>query len=160
MVPQVILTKKYPQTTLSDMMEDLLTSLKSKNPQVKDATLKFFNRCLSNTRIPPAKGDIKPIAESLIILLGDSFEPIRASAQEGLGILMKIIGERALNPFLEPVDDIKKAKVKEAFEKATVKCKAGGSAPPKPPAAAPPPPTKVSAIHFSDASCETDKSPQ
>jgi cytoskeleton-associated protein 5 len=54
---------------------------------------------------------------------------------------MKIFGERMLNPYLEPVDDLKKAKVKEALEKVTVKCKAGApppSAPPKPGPSAPP----------------------
>ncbi len=49
---------------------------------------------------------------------------------------MKMVGERPLNALMDGLADVRKAKVKEAFEKATVKCKAGG--PPKP-AAAPPP---------------------
>ena len=53
-----------------------------------------------------------------------------------MGVFMKIVGERAMNPVLEPLDDIKKTKVKEAFDKAVVKCKVGGAAP-APRAAAP-----------------------
>ena len=47
-----------------------------------------------------------------------------------MGTLMKIIGERALAPQMEAMDDLRKAKVKEFFDKAVVKCKVG-SAPAK-----------------------------
>jgi len=50
---------------------------------------------------------------------------------------MKMVGERPLNALLESLADVRKAKVMEAFEKATVKCKAGTG-----PAAAKVPPTK------------------
>ncbi|KAF9519981.1 hypothetical protein BS47DRAFT_1370532 [Hydnum rufescens UP504] len=126
----------FATTTFPDITEDLMNSMKSKNPQVQERTLKFFNRCLSTTKIPPNKTDVKPICELLVTLLSDGFEPTRASSQQGLGIMMKIIGERALNPFME------------AFEAATIKCKIAGPAPPKPPppaTAAPKraPPSKV-----------------
>jgi cytoskeleton-associated protein 5 len=49
---------------------------------------------------------------------------------------MKMVGERPLNAIMDAIADVRKAKVKEAYEKATVKCKAGGAAPPR--AAAPP----------------------
>ncbi|KDQ20349.1 hypothetical protein BOTBODRAFT_153038 [Botryobasidium botryosum FD-172 SS1] len=136
------LDEVFATSSLPDLTEDILNSLKVKNPQVKEGTLKFLVRCLSNTRIPPAKADVKPMSETLAALLEDSFEPIRIAAAEGLGTLMKIVGERQLNPVVDPLDDLRKAKVKEAFEKAIVKCKSG-AAPPKPPppkpAAAPPP---------------------
>lgn len=48
---------------------------------------------------------------------------------------MKMVGERALGAAMDGLADVRKAKVKEAFEKATVKAKAGASAPPKPPPA-------------------------
>jgi cytoskeleton-associated protein 5 len=53
---------------------------------------------------------------------------------------MKMVGERPLNALLESLADVRKAKVMEAFEKATVKCKAGTG-----PAAAKVPPTKKAA---------------
>ncbi|KAG8879893.1 Microtubule-associated protein, microtubule dynamics during spindle orientation [Tulasnella sp. 331] len=126
----------FETTTLPDVTEYVLVTLKSKNPQVKEGTAKFLARCLSTTKVPPAKGDLKPMAETLASLLEDGFEPVRAAAAEGLGSLLKIVGERQLNPFLDPLDDLRKAKVKEAAEKATVKYKAGGAPPPKPSAPA------------------------
>ena len=119
------------QITLSDITEEIFTTLKSKNPQVKEGTVKFLGRALSTTKVPPAKGDVKPMSEILVALLEDGFEPVRAAAADGLGALMKIVGERQLNSVIDPLDDIRKAKVKEAFEKATVRCKFG-AAPPKP----------------------------
>jgi cytoskeleton-associated protein 5 len=49
---------------------------------------------------------------------------------------MKMVGERPLNALMEPLADVRKAKVKEAFEKANVKCKSGAGVPSKPAAAA------------------------
>jgi cytoskeleton-associated protein 5 len=43
---------------------------------------------------------------------------------------MKMVGERPLNALIDGLADVRKAKVKEAYEKATVKCKAGAGVPP------------------------------
>jgi len=124
---------------------------------VREGTLKFLNRCLSTTRIAPNKPDLKPYSEALVELLGDSQGSIRNAAQEGLALFMKIFGERMLNPYLEPVDDLKKGKVKEALEKVTVKCKAGSAPAPAPPKPASGPP-KVWRSPFCE-SCSTDMTP-
>jgi cytoskeleton-associated protein 5 len=105
---------------------------------VKEGTLKFINRCLANSTTPPLANQIKPLSESLANLLEDSFEGARNEAAVGLGTLMKIVGERLLNPIMEPMAEVRKVKVKEAFENATVRCKSGK----KP---APPAPTKPAA---------------
>lgn len=52
---------------------------------------------------------------------------------------MKMVGERPLNAIMDSIDDLRKVKVKEAYEKATVKSKVGAGAAPK---ASAPPPTK------------------
>ena len=98
--------------------------------------MKFLTRCLSTTVIPPAQPQVKPLSEALAGLLEDSFEGARNEAAIALGTLMKIIGERPLNAIMDQLADVRKVKVKDAYEKATVKCKAGAGAPPK---AAPPP---------------------
>lgn len=49
-----------------------------------------------------------------------------------------MIGERPLNAIMDGLPDVRKSKVKEAYEKATVKAKAGATGPPKPSG----PPTK------------------
>lgn len=43
-----------------------------------------------------------------------------------------------MNATMDGLADVRKAKVKEAYEKATVKCKAGSGSAAKPPARAPP----------------------
>jgi len=40
---------------------------------------------------------------------------------------MKILGERAFNPYIEGVGELQMAKVKDAFGKAEIRYKAGGS---------------------------------
>lgn len=127
----------YQSTSLSDILEETLDFLKHKTPQVKIETAKFVSRCLSTTKTIPKPAEIKSIIEHSIKLLSDTQEPVRSGGAQILGIVMKIIGERAMTPFLESVDDIKKNKIKEWYEKAEVKAKPGKPTPL--PAAAPPP---------------------
>ncbi|KAJ3928530.1 MAG: microtubule associated protein [Lentinula lateritia] len=117
-------------TTLPDIIPDLSPALGHKNPQVKEGTLKFLHRCLAISRTPIQPPQVKPLAESLASLLEDSFEGCRNEAANCLGTLMKMVGERSLNAVVDSLADVRKAKIKEAFEKATVKCKVGGAAPP------------------------------
>ncbi|KAG8823574.1 Microtubule-associated protein, microtubule dynamics during spindle orientation, partial [Serendipita sp. 399] len=126
----------FATVSFPDIIPDVLPHLSSKNPQVKEGAVKFLHRCMLSTKTPPAPAQVKPLSEAVASLLGDSAEPVRNEAAETLGVFMKIIGERAMNPVLEPLDDIRKAKIKESFDKAVVKCKVGSAAP-APRAAAP-----------------------
>lgn len=129
----------FMSTTLSDCLEDILEHLKHKNPQVKQETLKFLIRCLRTTRQVPAKPEIKSIADAGTKLLTESTEIVRSGGAEILGTLMKILGERAMNPYLDGLDEIRKTKIKEFFETAEVKAKERPKpiiAPPKPAPAA------------------------
>ena len=125
--------------------------MKNKNPQVKEGTLKFLARCLATSPDALPGPQIKPVSDALAPLLEDSFEAARNEAATCLGTLMKMVGERPLNALMDSLADVRKAKVKEAYEKATVKAKAGGPAKPaakpapasKPPAKAAPPPKKA-----------------
>ncbi|KAL4265310.1 CLASP family protein [Pleurotus pulmonarius] len=132
----------FTTTTLSDIIPDLSSALSSKNPQVKEGTLKFLARCLSTAKSPILGPQIKPMAESLATLLEDSHEGARNEAAICMGTLMKMVGERPLNAVVDSLADVRKAKVKEAYEKATVKCKSGAPAPPKPVASATAPSSK------------------
>ena len=122
------------QTTLADILPDILPFLGNKNPQVKEGTLKFLGRCLATSSAPIPPPQVKPTSEALASLLEDSVEGARNEAASCLGTLMKMVGERPLNALMDGIADVRKVKVKEAYEKATVKCKAAGAAP-KPPAA-------------------------
>lgn len=114
-----------PQTVLSDVSEDIATFAKHKNPQVRTETLKWLARCLATTTSPPTKADTKVFSEAATPALGDSFEPVRAAAVDVFGTLMKVVGERALNPVLADIDDIRKAKIREVFDKVQVRCAPG-----------------------------------
>ena len=105
--------------------------MKSKNPQVKEGTLKFLGRCLASSTSPIQPAQVKPLSESLAALLEDGFEGARNEAATCLGTLMKMVGERPLNALMDGLADVRKAKVKESYEKAVVKCKSAGPVPSK-----------------------------
>ncbi|KAH7234174.1 hypothetical protein FSOLCH5_001960 [Fusarium solani] len=132
----------FASTDLTECLEDITAYLSNKNPQVKEGTMKFLIRCLRTTRDVPSKAEQATICESGKKLLSESSPALRDGGAEILGTVMKIIGERAMTPQLEGLDDIRRNKVKEFFETAEVKAKEK----PKPkPAAAPKaaPPKKV-----------------
>ncbi|CAA7271728.1 unnamed protein product [Cyclocybe aegerita] len=135
----------FSTTTLNDIIPDLDPSLKSKNPQVKEGTLKFLGRCLASATTPIQQAQVKPLAEALAALLEDGFEGARNESATCFGYLMKMVGERPLNATMDTVADIRKAKIKEAFEKAVVKCKAGSAPPPA--KKAPPSKAPAKALH-------------
>ncbi|KAL8369740.1 hypothetical protein RB595_000193 [Gaeumannomyces hyphopodioides] len=157
------LDQVFLATSLTECLEDITTYLVHKNPQVKENTTKFLVRCLRNTRDVPSKAEIQSMVELAKKLLAESTEGLRAGGAEILGTIMKIIGERGMNAHLDGLDDIRKTKIKEFFDKAEVKAKerpkpiiapkpaaappkkaVGGAkrAPAKRPAAAAPPPPK------------------
>ncbi|KAL8977902.1 MAG: hypothetical protein Q9177_006537, partial [Variospora cf. flavescens] len=128
----------FASTGLSECLEDILEFLKHKNPQVKAETLKFLIRCLKTTREAPSKTEVKLIAETANKLLTDSSEPTRAGGAEVLGTVMKIMGDRAMGPYLDGLDDIRKTKIKEYCDAAEVKAKDKPKPVAPPPKAAPP----------------------
>jgi hypothetical protein len=138
---------RQAQTSLADILGDVQAALNSKNPQTKEGSLKFLGRCLSTTPTAISSAQIKPLSEQLAGLMEDQFEGARNEAAVCLGTLMKMVGERPLGAVMESLADVRKVKVKDAFEKATVKAKAGGpakaasarAAPPSKPASTKPP---------------------
>ncbi|KAL2157321.1 hypothetical protein VTH06DRAFT_6259 [Thermothelomyces fergusii] len=124
-------------TSLTECLEDITAFLVHKNPQVKEGTMKFLVRCLRTTKEVPSKQEIASMVESAKKLLAESSEALRSGGAEILGTIMKIIGERAMNPHMEGLDDIRKSKIKEFYETAEVKAK--DKPKPPPPAARPPP---------------------
>lgn len=127
----------FEATSLTDCFEDITTYLGNKNPQVKEGTMKFLIRCLRTTKTVPAKPEIVSICDSGKKLLSESSPVLRDGGAEILGTVMKIIGERAMTPHMESLDEIRKTKVKEFFATAEVKAKEKPKAPP-PAARAPP----------------------
>lgn len=128
----------FLSTGLTDCLDDILEFLKHKNPQVKSETLRFLIRCLKSTRDVPSKLEVKSIAEAATKLLTESVEATRSGGAEVLGTLMKIMGERAMGPYMDGLDEIRKTKIKEYFDAAEVKAKDRPKPVAPPPKAAPP----------------------
>ncbi|GAC71621.1 cdk activating kinase [Moesziomyces antarcticus T-34] len=116
----------FQTVAFSDILEPIFTGIKHKNPAVKTESIRFLVRCLRTTRVAPAKADIKPIAEALVSAMADGSPDVRDAGAAGLGTLMKLIGERPMNVFLDGLDDIKKGKVQDEFKSAEVRVKMGG----------------------------------
>ncbi|KAI0534850.1 armadillo-type protein [Xylaria digitata] len=131
------LDQVFLATSFTECLEDILAFLNHKNPQVKEGTMKFLVRCLRTTRDVPSKQEVSSIVEAAKKLLSESSEGLRSGGAEVLGTVMKIVGERAMNPHMEALDDIRKTKVKEFFEKAEVKAKDKPKPTPAPAARAP-----------------------
>ncbi|SGZ22076.1 BQ5605_C022g09426 [Microbotryum silenes-dioicae] len=112
--------------SMNEIVEDIVTFAKDKNPSVKEQTIKWCTRCLKVVPSPPQRSDIDQLIAVLSLALADSAEPVRIAAAEALGYLMKVCGERAMGGKIEELDDLRKAKVKEAYEKAETKCTNGG----------------------------------
>lgn len=125
----------FTASSLTDCLEDIIEFLKHKNPQVKEGTMKFLIRCLKTTRTAPSKPEVTTICEAAKKLLSESSEGLRSGGAEVLGTVMKIMGERAMGPHMEGLDEIRKTKIKECFDVAEVKAK---DKPKPPPAAAAP----------------------
>ncbi|KAG6897806.1 hypothetical protein C0992_010882 [Termitomyces sp. T32_za158] len=119
----------FSTMTLADVIPDIEPAMKSKNPQVKEGTLKFLSRCLTTSSSPIQAAQVKPISEALAALLEDGFEGARNEAAICLGTLMRMVGERPLIAIMEGLADVRKAKVKEAYDKAMVKCTSTQPAP-------------------------------
>lgn len=108
---------------LSDCLDDFSEFSKHKNPQVRSETAKLLIRTLTTTPHPPSDAERKLIADIAVRLMAESVEALRTNGAQILGTLMKITGERALNPSMEGLDNVRTEKVKEFFAAATVKAR-------------------------------------
>lgn len=111
----------YPSTTLDAMQEDLMEALNNKNPSIKAETASFLARAFARTQ-PAAlnKKLIKAYTTALLKTLNESDPTVRDCSAEALGTLLKLLGEKAVNPHLVDVDALKMAKIKECSEKAEI----------------------------------------
>uniref|UniRef100_A0A8C4MF70 Cytoskeleton-associated protein 5 n=1 Tax=Equus asinus TaxID=9793 RepID=A0A8C4MF70_EQUAS len=105
-------------TTLQNISEDVLAVMDNKNPTIKQQTSLFiarsFRHCTAST-LP--KSLLKPFCAALLKHINDSAPEVRDAAFEALGTALKVVGEKAVNPFLNDVDKLKLDKIKECSEK-------------------------------------------
>lgn len=105
-------------TTLQNLSEDVLAVMDNKNPTIKQQTSLFlarsFRHCTPST-LPKAL--LKPFCAALLKQINDSAPEVRDAAFEALGTALKVVGEKAVNPFLTDVDKLKLDRIKECAEK-------------------------------------------
>ncbi|XP_057185061.1 cytoskeleton-associated protein 5 isoform X3 [Triplophysa rosa] len=131
-------------TTLQNISEDVLAVMDNKNPSIKQQASLFlarsFRHCTPST-LP--KSVLKPFCAAFLKQVNDSAPEVRDAAFEALGTAMKVVGEKAVNPFLTEVDKLKLDKIKECADKVELaggkKGDGGGVKKAKPAAKAPPP---------------------
>ncbi|XP_053545282.1 cytoskeleton-associated protein 5 [Bombina bombina] len=137
-------------TTLQNISEDVLGVMDNKNPAIKQQASLFlarsFRHCTPST-LP--KSLLKPFCAALLKQINDSAPEVRDAAYEALGTAQKVVGEKAVNPFLTDVDKLKLDRIKECADKAELAYgKKGGASSgdkkeTKAPTAAPGKPTSV-----------------
>ncbi|XP_015786397.1 cytoskeleton-associated protein 5-A [Tetranychus urticae] len=110
-------------STMEAILEDVISALDSKNPQIRTETASFISRFCANTN-PASWGNKKmlvPLVEALLKGLNYNDPAVRDASAEALGTIMKVMSEKSMTPYLGDVDALKMAKIKEYFEKAEVK---------------------------------------
>ncbi|PIA19092.1 ARM repeat-containing protein [Coemansia reversa NRRL 1564] len=109
---------------LSAIGDHYFTGATHKNPQTRAEAHRLLQRCFAVVPTRPGKGDVKRYADQLKVGLDDGDAGVREAAAECLGTLSKLVTAKVLEPFIEGVDNIKKGKINEYAEKATVEAKA------------------------------------
>ncbi|XP_072291892.1 cytoskeleton-associated protein 5 isoform X2 [Eucyclogobius newberryi] len=108
-------------TTLQNVSEDVLAVMDNKNPSIKQQASLFLARSIRHcTQATIPKAVLKPLCAALIKQVNDSAPEVRDAAFEALGTAMKVVGEKAVNPFLADLDKLKLDKIKESADKVEV----------------------------------------
>uniref|UniRef100_A0A3Q3VRP5 TOG domain-containing protein n=1 Tax=Mola mola TaxID=94237 RepID=A0A3Q3VRP5_MOLML len=99
-------------TTLQNLSDDILAVMDNKNPSIKQQASLFlarsFRHCTQST-VP--KSVLKSFCAALLKQVNDSAPEVRDAAFEALGTALKVVGEKAVNPFLTDLDKLKLDKV-------------------------------------------------
>ncbi|CAJ1057301.1 cytoskeleton-associated protein 5 isoform X2 [Xyrichtys novacula] len=108
----------FHTTTLQNLSEDILGVMDNKNPSIKQQASLFLARSFRHcTQATLPKSVLKPFCAALIKQVNDSAPEVRDAAFEALGTAMKVVGEKAVNPFLTDLDKLKQDKIKESADK-------------------------------------------
>ncbi|XP_034021554.1 cytoskeleton-associated protein 5-A-like isoform X1 [Thalassophryne amazonica] len=90
----------------------------NKNPSIKQQASLFLARSFRHcTQAMLPKSILKPLCAALTKQVNDSSPEVRDAAVEALGTSMKVVREKAVNPFLADLDKLKKDKIKECANK-------------------------------------------
>uniref|UniRef100_A0A8C7H2U5 Cytoskeleton associated protein 5 n=1 Tax=Oncorhynchus kisutch TaxID=8019 RepID=A0A8C7H2U5_ONCKI len=114
-------------TTLQNISEDVLGVMDNKNPSIKQQASLFLARSFRHcTQATLPKSMLKAFCPAFLKQVNDSAPEVRDAAYEALGTAMKVVGEKAVNPFLADLDKLKLDKIKESADKVELPGKKGG----------------------------------
>uniref|UniRef100_A0A8C7LY45 Cytoskeleton associated protein 5 n=1 Tax=Oncorhynchus mykiss TaxID=8022 RepID=A0A8C7LY45_ONCMY len=100
-------------TTLQNISEDVLGVMDNKNPSIKQQASLFLARSFRHcTQATLPKSMLKAFCPAFLKQVNDSAPEVRDAAYEALGTAMKVVGEKAVNPFLADLDKLKLDKVR------------------------------------------------
>lgn len=117
----------YPSISFEVLQEDLIEALNNKNPAVKAETASFMARAFTVTQPTVLnKKLLKTLITALLKTLNEPDPVVRDAAADAIGTVMKLMGEKAIAPFLTEVDALKQAKIKEFSDKAVINIKISG----------------------------------
>ncbi|CEP62686.1 Stu2p LALA0_S06e01354g [Lachancea lanzarotensis] len=111
-------------------LEETLRFMAHKTPQVRMESTKFLTHLLQTWK-PEAHNPndelviklVPDISQAALKIVGDTQPAIRDTGYECIATLMKLVGEREVSDVIDNLDNLKKKKVYEHFERAQV---AGG----------------------------------
>ncbi|KAM9502287.1 cytoskeleton-associated protein 5-like isoform 5-T5 [Salvelinus alpinus] len=114
-------------TSLQNISEDVLGVMDNKNPSIKQQASLFLARSFRHcTQATLPKSMLKAFCPAFLKQVNDSAPEVRDAAYEALGTAMKVVGEKAVNPFLADLDKLKLDKIKESADKVELPGKKGG----------------------------------
>ncbi|XP_076268302.1 protein mini spindles-like isoform X2 [Rhynchophorus ferrugineus] len=148
----------YLTTNIEAILDDVLETLNNKNPSVKSETSLFLARAFTKTSPSSVnKKLLKAVTGALTKNINESDPAVREASAEALGTLMKLVGEKAIGPFLVELekDNLKMSKIKEFYEKAEITVKASSPKKARPQTA----PPKVSAPASKESASKAAKKP-
>ncbi|EPX71826.1 microtubule-associated protein Dis1 [Schizosaccharomyces octosporus yFS286] len=114
----------------NELADQALDFLGHKNPQVKTETLHWFTHCLQRTESCPPRVSLEMLCNRCLVLVNDTFEPVRTATTEVLATLMQMFGQAILSKYIVGLDPKRLQKVIELSE--NIQVLAHPNQPPKP----------------------------
>lgn len=104
----------YHYSSFSEICGTCIHYMSNRVPQVKIESCQYMMRCLQE---PPSQSQTDSIFETAIKLLEDPQVQVRNAASEVIASMMRVLGERASQPYLMQVDGRHMQKIQQYYSK-------------------------------------------
>lgn len=107
--------------SFNEILDPIVEHMAHISPPVKVEAMKYLVRCLKEIDFVPNSIQVEQIMNAAIKLLSDSQLPVRNSASDIIGTLMKLTGPEQSKQYLDKIDKRHLKKVQEVCDNAIVK---------------------------------------